>query len=259
MSFDKKALLDSLRGGLIVSCQTEPHDPIHNEGRTVVTMAKAAEYGGAVGIRANKPEQVASIHAAVNLPIVGLHKIYYDTVGTIIMTPTIEHAKALYEAGAQIIALDATQKPNHLGVPRCDLIKEIKKEIPDALIFADIDSYENAEHAIDLGADIVATTIMGLTPESKALGYKRPDYGAVARMAKGLRDRAFVVMEGNIEYPMDAVKAFYMGADAIVVGSAITRPHLVVRKFTDAINRYTTDWHKDEMIWFGDVTENKAE
>ncbi len=254
MSIDKKALLESMRG-LIVSCQTEPHDPIHDEGRTVVTMAKAAEYGGAVGIRSNKPEQVAAIHAAVKLPIVGLHKIYYDTVGEVIMTPTIEHAKALYEAGAQIIALDSTQRLNQDGVPRCDLIKEIKREIPDALIFADIDTYENAEHAIELGADIVATTCMGGTPESKALGYKRPDYAAVARLAKGLKDRAFVVMEGHIETPEDAIKAFYMGVDAIVVGSAITRPHLVVKKFTDAINRYTTDWHKDEAIWFGDVTE----
>lgn len=113
----KKALLDQMRGGLIVSCQTQPGDVIHDGTNTVVLMAKAAEWAGAVGIRSNSPEQVKAIHEAVNLPIIGLHKIKYDCLDDVIMTPTIEHAIALWEAGARIIALDSTQMLNHIGKP----------------------------------------------------------------------------------------------------------------------------------------------
>lgn len=97
-------------------------------------MAKAAKWGGAVAIRSNSPEQVKAIHEAVDLPIIGLDKIYYDTMDRVIMTPTIEHAKALWEAGARIIALEATDQLNHLGVPTRNLIPEIKKELPEAII-----------------------------------------------------------------------------------------------------------------------------
>ena len=135
----KQEIIESLKGGLIVSCQTEPKDCIHEDGRTVVTMAKAAKWGGAVAIRSNSPEQVKAIHEAVDLPIIGLDKIYYDTMDRVIMTPTIEHAKALWEAGARIIALEATDQLNHLGVPTRNLIPEIKKELPEAIIFADVD------------------------------------------------------------------------------------------------------------------------
>ena len=100
---DKKELIESLKG-LIVSCQTQPDDPIHTD-KMVVKMAEAAKWGGAVGIRANSPEQIAAIKAEVDLPIIGLWKIWHDNTDVFI-TPTLEACKAVWEAGADIIMLD---------------------------------------------------------------------------------------------------------------------------------------------------------
>ena len=52
----KKALLESFKNGLIVSCQVQKDDPIYTED-IVVKMAEAAKWAGAVGIRANSPEE----------------------------------------------------------------------------------------------------------------------------------------------------------------------------------------------------------
>lgn len=250
----KEEIIKSLEGGLIVSCQTEPGDCIHNDGQTVVTMAKAAQWGGAVAIRANSPEQVKAIHEAVDLPIIGLDKIYYDNMDYLIMTPTIEHAKALWEAGARIIALEATDRPNHLGVPTRDLIPAIKRELPDAIIFADVDNIENAKAAAMLGADIVAPTLTGYT-EATAYVTEPPAFREVAQMCREVD--VPVVMEGHVYDPESAMKSLYLGCHAVVVGSAITRPHFIVKRFTDLMSKFPVDsnWRNDEKKWTGPITK----
>ena len=250
----KQEIIESLKGGLIVSCQTEPKDCIHEDGRTVVTMAKAAKWGGAVGIRSNSPEQVKAIHEAVDLPIIGLDKIYYDTMDRLIMTPTIEHAKALWEAGARIIALEATNRPNHLGVPTRNLITEIKKELPEAIILADVDNVDNAIEAAKLGADLVAPTLAGNT-EATAYITEPPAYREVAEMCRAVDIP--VIMEGHVYDPESAMKCLYLGCYAVVVGSAITRPHFIVKRFTDLLNKFPKDsnWRDDERTWQGPITK----
>ena len=123
----KKAILESLKGGLIVSCQTQPDDPIHTDDM-VVKMAEAAKWAGAVGIRANSPEHIKAIKAKVDLPMIGIWKIWSDN--TIVhITPTLEAAKAVWEAGAEIIALDCTSMLNFEGKPAWDLLDIVKKEM----------------------------------------------------------------------------------------------------------------------------------
>ena len=102
----KRAILDGFKNGLIVSCQVQPDDPIYTDDM-VVKMAEAAKWAGAVGIRANSPEQIKAIKAAVDLPVIGLYKIWYEDTDVFI-TPTLEAAKQVWEAGAEIIALDCT-------------------------------------------------------------------------------------------------------------------------------------------------------
>ncbi|MFR9099641.1 MAG: N-acetylmannosamine-6-phosphate 2-epimerase, partial [Anaerostipes hadrus] len=140
----KKELIESMKG-LIVSCQTQPDDPIHTEDM-VVKMAEAAKWGGAVGIRANTPQQIAAIKAKVDLPIIGLWKIWNDNTDVFI-TPTMEACKAIWEAGADIIALDCTSQINAQGRPAYELLAELKKEIPQAPIFADVSNFEEAKRA----------------------------------------------------------------------------------------------------------------
>ena len=122
----------------------------------VVKMAKAAQWGGAVGIRANDPEQIKAIKKEVDLPVIGLWKIWHDDTDVFI-TPTLEAAKAVWEAGAEIIALDCTSQITHEGRPAYELLPIVKKEIPEAIIFADVSNYEEAVRAVEMGADIAVS------------------------------------------------------------------------------------------------------
>ena len=125
---EKKALIQSMKG-LIVSCQTQHDDPIYTADMHV-KMAEAAKWAGAVGIRANSPEQIRDIKAAVDLPVIGLWKIWNDNTDVFI-TPTLEACKAVWEAGADIIALDCTSQINAEGRPAWELLPEVKKAIPE--------------------------------------------------------------------------------------------------------------------------------
>jgi len=238
----KRALLESLKNGLIVSCQVQKDDPIYTDD-IVVKMAEAAKWAGAVAIRANSPEQIKAIKAQVDLPMIGLYKIWHDDTDVCI-TPTLQAAKEVWEAGAQIIALDCTSQITHEKTVAWDLIKEVKKEIPEAIIFADISNYEEAKRAIENGADIVAPTLYGYTEETKDIEY--PDLREFARMCRDFKDDVYMMMEGHLYTPEDAMKCLYLGAHAVVVGSAITRPHLTAKRFVDLLSGYQDNWREAE-------------
>lgn len=238
----KENLLESLRNGLIVSCQTQEYEPIYTEDM-VVKMAEAAEWGGAVGIRANSPEQIKKIKAVVDLPIIGLWKISSEN-SDVFITPTIEACHAVWEAGAEIIAIDCTDQLNAEGRPAWELLPILKQEIPEAIIFADVSTYDEARRAIDHGAHIVAPTLYGYTKDTFHI--EEPDYREFARMCRDFKDEACVMMEGHVYTPEDAIKALYVGAHSVVVGSAITRPHLITKRFTDLISGYQNNWREAE-------------
>ncbi|MGN0425803.1 MAG: N-acetylmannosamine-6-phosphate 2-epimerase [Acetatifactor sp.] len=242
MTDKKKAILESMKGGLIVSCQVQHDDPVYSMD-FVVKMAKAAEWGGAVGIRANSPDQIAEIRKNVTLPIIGLYKIWHDDTDVFI-TPTLEAAKQVWEAGAEIIALDCTSQITHEGRPAYELLPIVKKEIPDAILFADVSNYEEAKRAVELGADIVGPTLYGYTEETKHI--EQPDLREFARMCRDFGDEVCMIMEGHVYTPEDAMKCLYLGAHSVVVGSAITRPHLITKRFVDLISGYQNNWRDAE-------------
>lgn len=238
----KRKILESFKNGLIVSCQVQHDDPIYDEN-IVVKMAEAAKWAGAVGIRANTPEQIKQIKDQVDLPMIGLYKIWNDDTDVFI-TPTLEAAKQVWEAGAEIIALDCTEQITHEGKPAYELLPILKKEIPEAIIFADISTYDEARRAIDLGADIVGPTLYGYTQATKQI--EQPDLREFARMCRDFGDEAYMVMEGHIYTPEDAMKCIYLGAHTVVVGSAITRPHLTAKRFVDLLGGYKDNWRDAE-------------
>ena len=238
----KRAMLESFKDGLIVSCQVQPDDPIYSE-EVVVKMAQAAQWAGACGIRANMPEQIRAIKAQVDLPLIGLWKIWHDNTDVFI-TPTLESAKAVWEAGAEIIALDCTEQVTHLGTKAYELLPILKKEIPEAIIFADVATYDEAARAVDLGADIIAPTLYGYTAETKHI--ELPDMREFARMCRDFGDEAYMMMEGHIYTPEDAMKCIFLGAHSVVVGSAITRPHLTAKRFVDLLSGYQDNWRDAE-------------
>lgn len=240
----KKKLIESLKGGLIVSCQVQKDDPIYTDDMAV-KMAEAAKWGGAVGIRANSPEQIKAIKQAVpELPMIGLWKVWHKDTDVFI-TPTMKEVHAIWDAGAEIIALDCTKQKTHEGTTAWDLLPQVKKEIPEAVIFADVSNYEEAEHAVKMGADIVAPTLYGYTKETANID--GPDWRMFAKICRDFGNEAYIMMEGHIYTPEDAMKVIYLGAYAVIVGSAITRPHLTTKRFTDFLNKYSGEnWRTAE-------------
>ena len=239
----KKEILEKMKGGLIVSCQVQHDDPIYTDDM-VVKMAEAARWGGAVGIRTNSPEQIKAIKQAVpELSMIGLWKVWHDDTDVFI-TPTMKEVRAIWEAGAEIIALDCTAQTTHEGTQAWDLIKDVKKEIPEAIVFADVSNYEEAKRAIENGADIVAPTLYGYTKETAHI--EGPDMRMFAKMCRDFKDDAYVMMEGHIYTPEDAMKCIFLGAHSVVVGSAITRPHLTTKRFTDLLSGYQDNWRDAE-------------
>ncbi|HEX5324235.1 MAG TPA: N-acetylmannosamine-6-phosphate 2-epimerase [Capsulimonadaceae bacterium] len=220
-------LFSSMRGGLIVSCQALPNEPLHGSA-IMARMAIAAELGGAVGIRANSPPDIAAIRAAVALPIIGLFKVEVPGFDGYI-TPTLADARSVAEAGADMVAIDATARPH----PEGDTASFIRlvRESTGKLLLADISTEEEALAAEAAGADLISTTMSGYTPYSPQ--QEAPDLDLVRRLATKLK--VPLIAEGRIATPEQARGALDAGAYAVIVGGAITRPQQITARFARAL------------------------
>lgn len=239
LSEKNKQLLDSIKDGLIVSCQAKKDDPIYLPG-IIEKMAEAAIWGGAVGLRLNEPENIRAVRKVTNLPIIGLWKQYSES-SDVFLTPTLEAVDAVVKAGADILALDATNRLNINNKKAYTLIKKVKEKYPDLLILGDIRNAEDAKLALNAGADMIAPTLYRFDPQAKST--ENPDFKMLAKIIKVTESLGFgkVLMEGKIHTPEEAMESLYLGAYAVVVGSAITRPHLSTKRFVNKINRYEED------------------
>lgn len=227
-------LIQHIKGGLIVSCQAQEDEPLFGS-QYMARMAVAAEMGGACGIRANSAVDIRAIRSVTKLPIIGIEKIK-DPRTEVIITPTFESAATLIEAGADIIAVDATKRPRADGSFGYDLIRRIKREL-DVLVMADISTLEEGIAAEQAGADFVGTTLSGYTSYSRKL--EGPDFALICDLVKAVS--VPVIAEGRIWSPNEAVQALEKGAWAVVVGSAITRPQLITERYAKEIHAY---WQK---------------
>jgi N-acylglucosamine-6-phosphate 2-epimerase len=214
--------------GLIVSCQALPDEPLYGSDHMAV-MAKAASLGGAIGIRANSPQDIAAIRKTVSLPIIGLYKKEFPEF-EVYITPTIETAKEVSDAGADIIAIDATLRPHPFGKSASDLAAEIHQEL-NKPILADIDNLEAGLASEAAGFDAVSTTMSGYTKESPSL--PGPDFDLIQSLAKRLSIP--VIAEGRFWTVEEVNQAFSLGAYAVVIGAAITRPMLITKRFVQGI------------------------
>lgn len=230
---EKQLLLDTLKGGLIVSCQALETEPLYRkEGGIMPLMAKAAALGGAVGIRANTVRDILEIREAVDLPIIGIIKKDYP--GTpMYITVTMEEVDALVKAGVDIIALQGTSALRPDGSDSPSFIRLVKAKYPMQLVMADCATLEEGLAAAEAGADFVGTTMRGYTPETK--GIDEIDFAFLKELSS--KCPVPVIAEGHIHYPKDARKALETGAFAVVVGGAITRPMEITARFTREIGR----------------------
>jgi N-acylglucosamine-6-phosphate 2-epimerase len=222
------ALLERLKGGLIVSCQALPDEPLHGAGH-MAAMARAAALGGAAGIRANGPQDIAAICLAVNLPIIGIEKAVLPG-WEVYITPTLECAQNVALAGANIVALDATHRPHPDRLDLPERIHRIHRETGRP-VMADIATLDEGLAAEAAGADLVATTLAGYTVDRPT--QPGPDFDLIRQLAARLG--VPLIAEGRIATPQQAAQALELGAFAVVVGSAITRPQWITQQFVRRI------------------------
>jgi N-acylglucosamine-6-phosphate 2-epimerase len=240
MRKSKEEIIQSLYHGLIVSCQAVPGEPHYMPGVTTM-FAECAAWAGAAGIRTDSPDDVRSIKAHVDLPVIGIWKIGRNEKD-VYLTPNLQAAEALWNAGAEIIAVQATPHLRDDGKPAYETIREVKEKIPEALVFADIATAEDAATAAAYGADFIAPTLVGYTHAgyfNKLEIKDAPDYFLLRDIldaVKGSGSR--VIMEGKVATPEQAVQCLYMGAWAVVVGNAITRPEITAKRFVRALKGY---------------------
>lgn len=219
-----------LQGGLIVSCQARPDNPLHGPV-FMAAMALAAAQGGAVGLRMNGPDDIRAARAVVDLPIIGIYKHPYGH-NPVVITPTFADAKTVADAGSAILAIDATSRPRPDGVSLASLIARIHAELR-LPVMADVGDLADGLAAAGAGADAVATTLSGYLDSAVAPPVE-PDLDLVQALA--MRLQVPVIAEGRIKTPAQAREALDRGALAVVVGTAITNPREVTRWYVQALS-----------------------
>ena len=224
--------IESCEKHLIVSCQALPDEPLHSSfimGR----MAKAALWGGAKGIRANTVEDIKEIKTQVDLPVIGIiKKVYGDC--PVFITPTIQEVDELVKGACpEVIALDATCRARPDGKTLDELYKEIRTKYPEQKLMADCSTLEECLHAAKLGFDFVGTTLVGYTQESNGDKIETNDFELIRNYLE--KSDVPMIAEGNIDTPQKARRVLDLGCFSVVVGSIITRPQLITKRFVDVI------------------------
>ena len=225
-------ILSKLNGEIIVSIQAMPDEPLYDKNCILALAKSVIEFGGASVVRLAGKRDIKNIKnefpSAIVIGITKPEKIPLNYKELVYITPTIEDCKKVIEAGADIVALDGTMRVRPNGEKLEDLVKYIKSK--NKLAMADIATFEEAKNACNLGFDIVSTTLSGYTKETENKP-NEPDFELVKQIKKELN--VFTILEGKIWEKNDITQAFKSGADAVVVGSAITRPQLIYKRFLE--------------------------
>lgn len=217
----------ALKGGLVVSCQAPTGTAIDTPA-FISAQAQTVVQAGAIGIRAQGIENVRAIKKLVDVPVIGLVKRYLDT-SAVYITPLLDDVLELEQAGAEIVAIDATQRLRPNGVTFERFMEQIREKT-DLAILADVDSIESALLAQSLGCDAIATTLSGYT---EIAAPELPNIELVAELAAQLKIP--VVAEGGYHKREQVAQAFKVGAWTVCVGTAITNPYLLTQHFVNGI------------------------
>lgn len=224
-------ILDATKGSIIISCQALPGEPMYCEEMSIMPFfAKAAKQAGSKCIRTSSIRDVVEIKKTTGLPVIGLVKRVVEGYDSYI-TPTMQEVDDLVAADADIIALDCTLRKRGDGTTINEFIAQIKAKYPDIVLMADISTFEEGVNAEQCGVDLVGTTMSGYTEYSPKVD--GPDYELVKKLVATLK--VPVIAEGKVHYPDQAKKMLELGAHAVVVGGAITRPLEIAQRFFKGI------------------------
>lgn len=230
--------VEKLLNGLVISCQAYEDTPLYGP-QYMVAMALSAKMGGATGLRACWPQDIKAIKAACDLPIIGINKKFGDgdPRDEIFITPTFESAKDIIEAGCDVLALDCTIRECRPFSELNILLHQIKEAYPDIPIMADLATLEEAVKAAETGCvDIISTTLAGYTRNTCENATDRPNVELIREIKKAVS--LPVNAEGRIWELRDLEEVLEAGADMVCIGSAVTRPHEIAKRFVNCNKKY---------------------
>ena len=217
--------MKNIKKGLIVSCQSEEGSAFNNVD-SIVAFVKEAERGGAVGLRLRDIDNVFEVNKVSKLPIIGLTKSNYKN-GDVWITPSWNHAKDLRDVGSDYVAMDATGRGGYYDI-------ELASSGGLVNIIGDISHISQAENALKNGCTILTTALSGYTSECN-VNMDEPDYKLLKELVKNFPDIP-IMAEGRYWERNEVKRAFDLGAHNVVVGTAITRPHLITKRLMEAYN-----------------------
>jgi len=235
-------ILDKLKNKVIVSVQAMPDEPLYKE-ECIIAMMQSVVAGGAGGLRVAGARDVKNAKKLFDIPIIGLtkpDKLPENWQEVVYITPSLKEVNELIESGADIIAFDGTTRPRECPLEK--MIESIKSA--DKLSMADIATLEEGLNCEKLGIDILSTTLSGYTAETKT-DLTEPDFELLEKLVKNTK--LPVILEGRIWEPYQVKKAFELGAHAVVIGSAITRPQLITKRFMQELGKLEMENGKWKM------------
>ena len=228
----REELFEMMKGTIIVSCQATPGEPLYDQERSVMPiMARAAKQAGAKMIRTSSVRDIIGIKEETGLPVIGLIKREYPGYSGRI-TMTMREVDECMEALADIVSIDCTDTPRGDGLTAPEFLKMVRQKYPNIIIMADCATLEEAKAAYDAGADLVGSTMNGYTAAT-AHCKGDPNYELVEQMVAALP--CPVIAEGRVHTPEQAKRMLEIGAWAVVVGGAITRPLEIANRFMAVI------------------------
>ena len=220
---------------VVVSVQADGDEPL-NTPDVLLALCESVLSGGARVLRLSNPEVIRAVRQRYpHLRIIGLHKpdpVPPNAMEQVYITATLERALQTAEAGASIVALDATNRPRPDDLSLAETVAQFREVFPDTALMADCSSLADAQQADTLGVDCIGTTLAGYTHETGHRANGLPDWELLQALLDAQLN-APIFLEGRVWQPEQVTQAFERGADAVVVGSAITRPHLITRRFID--------------------------
>ncbi len=142
-------------------------------------------------------------------------------VGAAIGVGQMDRAKALVEAGVDVLVLDSAHGHSK-GI--LDTVKAIKDELDVDVIAGNVATAEATEDLIKCGADAVK---VGIGPGSICTtrivaGVGVPQISAIDECAAaGAKHGVPIIADGGIKYSGDVAKALAVGAGCVMMGSAL--------------------------------------
>jgi N-acylglucosamine-6-phosphate 2-epimerase len=228
----------TLKGALIVSVQAPEGSPLRDP-LAIAAMAEACLLNGAAGVRLESPEHIAAVRRRCpQALIVGLWKRTWPD-SAVYITPRWQEITAVWGAGADVVALDATARPRPEGQVLDDLVRRAREELGVPLM-ADVDTLEAGRRAAELGCSWVGTTLYGYTEATS--DQPPPAMALVTALRETLSPSVPVVCEGGISTPEQAREALRRGADLVVVGTAITGVDLQVARYVTTMATGSQDF-----------------